>query len=194
MVIVADQDAAGQALAASSMPCPSCSGGSLRPWGYARTRVLRGLHGARHRLRPRRARCRACGATHVLLPSDALARRIDTLQVVMVGLLTHHGGTGARRIAADLDVPVDTVRSWVRSAGAHAPWLREQASRWAYRMDPAHPPIQPTGSPLGDALNALGHAAAATTRRVARPLTAWQLIGLISVGRLLAPAASPRSG
>jgi len=194
VVIVADEDAAGQALAASSMPCPSCSGGSLRPWGYARTRVLRGLYGARHTLRPRRARCRACGATHVLLPSDAPLRRADTVQVVMAGLLAHQGGAGARTIAADLDVPVDTVRSWVRSASAHAQWLREQATRWAYRMDPDHQPIQPTGSPLGDALNALGHAAAATTRRVPRPITPWQLIGLISAGRLLAPVASPRSG
>ena len=34
VVIVADQDAAGQELASSSMRCPSCSGGSLRPWGH----------------------------------------------------------------------------------------------------------------------------------------------------------------
>ena len=158
MVIVADQDAAGQELASSSMRCPSCSGGSLRPWGHARTRVLRGLHGARHTLRPRRARCRDCGATHVLLPCHAPPRRADTLQVVMTGLLAHQGGAGARTIAADLGVPVDTVRSWVRS------------------------------------VSALGHAAAATARRVPRPLTAWQLIGLISAGCLLAPVASTLSG
>lgn len=194
MVIVADEDAAGQELAASCMPCPSCSGGSLRPWGHARTRVLRGLRGARHTLRPRRARCRDCGATHVLLPAHAPPRRADTLQVVMAGLLAHQGGTGARTIGADLDVPVDTVRSWVRSASAHAQWLRERATQWAYRMDPVHPPIQTTGSPLGDALNALGYAAAATARRVPRPLTAWQLIGLISAGCLVAPVASSRGG
>ncbi len=194
MVIVADEDVAGQELAASSMPCPSCSGGSLRPWGHARTRVLRGLRGARHTLRPRRARCRDCGVTHVLLPSDAPPRRADTLQVVMAGLLAHHDGAGVRTIAADLDVPMDTVRSWVRTASAHAQWLCEQATRWAYRMDPIHPPIQPTGSPLGDALNALGHAAAATARRVPRPITPWQLVGLISAGHLVAPAASPRGG
>ena len=194
MVIVADQDAAGQELASSSMRCPSCSGGSLRPWGHARTRVLRGLHGARHTLRPRRARCRDCGATHVLLPCHAPPRRADTLQVVMTGLLAHQGGAGARTIAADLGVPVDTVRSWGRSVSAHAQWLRERATRWAFRMDPTHPPMQPTGSPLGDALDALGHAAAATARRVPRPLTAWQLIGLISAGCLLAPVASTLSG
>jgi NADH:ubiquinone oxidoreductase subunit 3 (subunit A) len=75
-----------------------------------------------------------------------------------------------------------------------AQWLRERATRWAFRMDPTHPPMQPTGSPLGDALDALGHAAAATARRVPRPLTAWQLIGLISAGCLLAPVASTLSG
>jgi hypothetical protein len=112
----------------------------------------------------------------------------------MTGLLAHQGGAGARTIAADLGVPVDTVRSWVRSVSAHAQWLRERATRWAFRMDPTHPPMQPTGSPLGDALDALGHAAAATARRVPRPLTAWQLIGLISAGCLLAPVASTLSG
>lgn len=125
MVIVADQDAAGQ-----RRPPRRCAvrpvrvGRALRPWGHARTRVLRGLHGARHTLRPRRARCRDCGATHVLLPCHAPhtagrhpAGRDD-------GLLAHQGGAGARTFAADLGVPVDTVQSWVRSVSAHAQWLR----------------------------------------------------------------------
>lgn len=97
----------------------------------------------------------------------------------MTGLLAHQGGAGARAIAADLGVPVDTVRSMVRSVSAHAQ-CAGRATRWAFRMDPTHPPMQPTGSPLGDALDALGHAAAATARRVPTPLTAWQAIGLIS--------------
>lgn len=194
MVIVVDEESAGQQLTAGSIGCPSCSGGSLRPWGYARTRVLRGLRGARRALRPRRARCRDCGATHVLLPADAPPRRADTLQVVLSALLDHHGGAGARSIAVDLGLPVDTVRSWLRAVAARADWLREQATRWAYSMDPEHPPIQPSGSRLGDALAALGHAAAAIRRRLATTATEWHLLGWISAGRLLTPIAPTRSG
>lgn len=194
VVIVVDEQTAEQALAAGSLCCPSCSAGSLRPWGYARVRVLRGLRGARRALRPRRARCRACGGTHVLLPADALPRRADTMQVVLEALLARQAGSGAGAIAADLGVPVDTVRSWLQVVTARAGWLRVRATRWAYEMDPLHAPIRPAGSPLGDALAALGSAAAATRLRLNSGASLWQLIGWISAGRLLAPLSSARGG
>ena len=40
----------------------------LGPWGWARERVVRGAG----RLRPRRARCRGCRSTGVLLPASVL--------------------------------------------------------------------------------------------------------------------------
>jgi len=55
--------------------CPSCRE-VLGPWGYARERVLRCASGDR-RIRPRRARCRGCRRTHVLLPRTVLVRRQD---------------------------------------------------------------------------------------------------------------------
>jgi hypothetical protein len=194
VVIVVNEQVAARELAAGSICCPSCSAGSLRTWGHARARVLRGLRGARRALRPRRARCRECGATHVLLPADAPPRRADTVQVVLEALLAHQTGAGAGTIAADLGVPVDTVRSWLRAVTGRAEWLRDRATRWAHRMDPLHPPIEPAGSALADALSALGHAVAATRRRLTSTATPWQLIGWISAGRLLAPLTPARSG
>src|SRR5262249_58951264 len=61
-------------LAEGLLACPGCSG-RLAGWGHARSRVIRGESGVGWRLRPRRAVCRGCGRTHVLLPVSVLARR-----------------------------------------------------------------------------------------------------------------------
>ena len=194
MLIVLDPAGAGRDLAASAIWCPSCTSGRLRPWGYARTRVLRGFHGARVSVRPRRARCRSCAATHVLLPAEVAPRRADTVEVVAAALLAHHGGAGYRAIAADLHVPPDTVRSWLRRITARAQWLRQQATAWAYQRDPELPPITPTGSALGDAVQALGVAVAAHRRRLGTDAKPWQLLAMIARGRLLAPLPPAPSG
>jgi hypothetical protein len=65
-----------------ALACPSCVTGRLRAWGHGRERVIRARGGERRRLRPRRARCRSCGATHVLLPSWAAPRRADAVGVI----------------------------------------------------------------------------------------------------------------
>lgn len=187
MIMVTDQAVADADLAASSIRCPSCSAGRLRPWGYARSRVVRGLRGIRWTVRPRRGRCSACAATQVLLPADLVPRHADTVQVVVSALLAAQTGAGHRTIAADLDVPADTVRSWLRRVTARAGWLRREAVRWAQDLDPLLPAIQPTGSALGDALSALGHAVMAARLRLGTTATPWQLIGGITGGRLLTP-------
>jgi len=66
-------------------PVPEC-GGRLAPWGWARSRLIRGVA---ERLRPRRSRCSAsgCQATHVLLPANVLLRRADAVDVIGAGLL-----------------------------------------------------------------------------------------------------------
>lgn len=64
-------------LSSGGLACPSCRVG---PWGSARRRVIRG--GDRVQVvRPRRGRCRGCGATHVLLPAGLLLRRADGVAV-----------------------------------------------------------------------------------------------------------------
>ena len=48
-------------------------------------------------LRPRRARCRSCRSTHVLLPDVVLARRVDTVAVIGRRLVADgRGGAGHR--------------------------------------------------------------------------------------------------
>lgn len=68
MVPVADQEARVEAeLGAGRLCCPSCEA-PLGPWGWAGRRQIRFLDCARA-MRLRRARCRDCGATHVLVPT-----------------------------------------------------------------------------------------------------------------------------
>ena len=194
MLIVLDPAGAAGDLRASEICGPSCTSGRLRPWGYARTRVLRGLRGARVSVRPRRARCRSCTATHVLLPAEVAPRRADTVEVVVTALLAHHAGSGYRAIAADLHVPADTVRSWLRRITGRAEWLRQTATVWAYERDPMLPPILPTGSLLGDALQALGVAVSAHRRRLGFKASPWQILTMVAGGRLLAPVQPALSG
>ncbi len=54
-------------LAAGRIACPDC-GGPLARWGFGRERPVRMLRAGRP-LRPRRAVCRPCAKTRVLLPA-----------------------------------------------------------------------------------------------------------------------------
>jgi hypothetical protein len=101
--IIAGQQRAprsGTPQAAGAIACLSC-GAALRPWGHARARRVRDLT-TTALLRPRRARCSACRATHVLLSGTVLPRRADTTAVIGTALLAGARGAGHRQIAADL--------------------------------------------------------------------------------------------
>jgi hypothetical protein len=74
MIGIADPVRADTDLAAGTLRCPGCAG-ALQPWGHARTRTVRDRGTATVVLRPRRARCPACRATHVLRPAVVSARR-----------------------------------------------------------------------------------------------------------------------
>ncbi|MQA17069.1 MAG: helix-turn-helix domain-containing protein [Pseudonocardiaceae bacterium] len=188
-MIVVLSEAGGEA----SLPpsCPGCSG-RLRPWGYARARQVRGRGGHRVMVRPRRARCRGCRRTHVLLPAVAgVARRADAVEVIGAALLAKVQGRGHRAIAADLARPAATVRGWIRSATTHAERIRANALTVAWQVDPMLDPPPPTGSALGDALAALGTAVAAAIRRLGRLAAPWQLAATIT-GGLLGPTPRTR--
>ena len=111
MIGIADPVRAETALAAGTLACPGCAR-PLRPWGHARTRTVRDHGTTTLALRPRRARCRTCRVTHVLLPTAATLRRADSTAVIGSALLASARGAGYRRIAAELDRPVSTVRRW----------------------------------------------------------------------------------
>ncbi len=106
-MVTVEADAAGveRRLAEGLIGCPGC-GGRLAGWGRARPRVVRGLEGVR-RLVPRRARCRGCKVTHVLLPVFVLVRRADTVEVIGAAVTARAGGAGVRTIAAGLGRPVE---------------------------------------------------------------------------------------
>ncbi|BCO36571.1 hypothetical protein MHEC_30040 [Mycobacterium heckeshornense] len=93
-------------LAAGEIACPACGDGVLGGWGYARARQIEGL---RDVVRPRRARCRVCMVTHVLLPVTVLLRRAYAAERIWAALIARAQGLGHRRIAADVGVPAATV-------------------------------------------------------------------------------------
>jgi hypothetical protein len=109
MIGIADPGQAETALAAGTLACPGCTR-PLRPRGHARTRTVRDHGTTTLALRPRRARCRTCRVTHVLLLAAVTSRRADTTAVIRSALLASARGTGYRRIAAQLDRPLSTVR------------------------------------------------------------------------------------
>jgi len=187
VIVVLDEQDARRQLDAGRLACPGC-GGRLGPWGHAKARQVRQPGGQRSWLRPRRACCAGCGATHVLLPAACLPRRADSVEAVGAALLAGAAGLGHRPIANSLGVPADTVRGWLRRARQRAPWLRVLATGVAYRADPSLGPIPPRGSVLADAVEALGQAAAALTRQLGvLAASPWQVIAALTGGRLLAP-------
>lgn len=84
-------------------------------------------------------------------------------------------------------MPAATVRGWLRRARATATETVSTAIAVACDHDRDLGRIQPTGTPLSDALMALGTAAAPIGRRFGLSSEhAWQLVVHITHGRLLA--------
>jgi hypothetical protein len=175
-------------LRAGGLACPDCAA-AVGPWGFARSRWLRGTAGP-VRLRPRRSRCSGCGATHVLLPLVALLRRADAVAVIGTALALKAAGLGHRRIAARLGRPAATVRGWLRRFAGRAEALRSLFTTLALVADADSPPIEPAGA-FADAVAAVGAAVAAMTRRwpVLLTVSAWEIAGVVTHGQLLTLAA-----
>jgi hypothetical protein len=173
-------------LVAGELACPGCAG-VLTGWGHARERVIRGEWG-RLRVRPRRAMCGGCGATHVLLPLGVLLRRADMVEVVAAAIAAKAAGAGARPIAGLLGRPLGTVREWLRRFGGRVEAVRGWFTTLlcAVAPDPVLP--RPAGSVWADAVAVMRAAAAAVTARFAvTGVTVWQVVGAACGGRLLAP-------
>src|SRR6516162_5998260 len=123
MIEVFDTTAARIALGRRMLGCPACDQ-PLRPWGHARERTIRDLGGALLTIRPDRALCTGCGASHVLLDAGLLPRRAYAAGLIGQALVASALGHGHRPIAAGLAVPAGTARGWIRGARRSAPWLR----------------------------------------------------------------------
>ena len=188
VIEVVDVAAGQRALAAGVLHCPC--GGTLRAWGHARPRTIRGLHGARQ-VRPDRARCRSCRVTHVVLAAGLLPHRGYGLDVIGAALLGAARGHGHRVLAARLTVPAATVRSWLRRARTNSEPLHRLGVQAVIAVDRELLPTQVNPTPLGEALAALAAAALAVVRRFGgNERDLWPVIAVLTGGRLLAPTLS----
>jgi hypothetical protein len=189
MLIVSDDRAVVEAdLAAGRLLCPCCRVGVLGGWGCARLRVLRTREGER-RLRPRRGRCRvqACLATHVLLPDVCLAGRKDVVEVIGEALLA---GEGYRRVAERLGVPAETVRDWRRRFRSRAELIAAHFLRWARALDGTLLGPVAQGSPMADALEAIGVCTRVASLLLERRAP-WSWVSALTAGGLLAINTNP---
>ncbi|MEC5193491.1 MULTISPECIES: hypothetical protein [unclassified Arthrobacter] len=174
-------------LAGGRLACPGCKG-RLRPWGWARERLIR--HGigegwSRVRHRPRRGRCSGCAATHVPLEAGLAARRADAAAVIAAAVEAKTAaGHGHRRIAARLGRPASTVRGWLRSFAASASGIAEEFTALAHRdgADAAGLWPAPAETPSGRALAAVTAYAGVLAARFGVAALAWQSAGLAASG------------
>jgi len=174
VITIVDAAEARRALDAGELACPEpgCVG-ILRVWSRARSRQVRGLDGTVVTLAPDRALCRACRATHVLLPVGYLPRRGYDVEVIGAALLVAAEGAGYRRAAARVDVPPSTVRGWLAALGAGAAALTARVAAIIEaagdRLFPAQAPRARAGRALPEAVAALGVAARAFVLTMVQP-------------------------
>lgn len=190
MMVEADVGRVEARLGAGGYVCDACGVGRLRRWGFARRRLLRD-RGRVLAVRPRRARCASCLVTHVLLPTVALLRRRDLAEVIGEALHARFVERKSRaEVTSGARVPRDTARGWLRRFAARAPEIRELFTTWAYHFDAGLGAIEARGSPQADALEAIGVAAAAATRRLG-PSPLWSFVAGVSGGLLLCNTSCP---
>ncbi|MBF6302837.1 IS1 family transposase [Nocardia amamiensis] len=189
VTVEADPGLVESRLAVGGIWCPACGGGVLAGWGFARVRRVEGLEGT---LRPRRARCRDCRVTHVLLPVTVLARRSYAAHQVWAAITARAVGAGHRSIAAALSVPAATVRGWLRRAGARLEALRSRFLQVAVvtGVDVVIP--DSLGCGWRDLVAAVEVTAAVVRTRfgshsVVGAVTALRMVVAVSGGRLLSP-------
>ena len=189
-MLTVGNDAAGveRMLEEGSLGCPGC-GGQLAWWDYARERTVFGPGREGRAVRPRRSRCAVCLVTHVLLPARLLLRRMDEAPVIGSALAAAAWGQGYRRVAAELEVPEDTVRGWLRRAAGRAGQVREVFTKAAAAVSADPVPLEPAGSPLADALVAVAAVAVAAAGRWPRLLAVspWEIASAVTNATLLAP-------
>ena len=177
-------------LAGGELRCPSC-GGALGGWGRAAERRVRVLGGGDVQLRPRRSRCRGCGATHVLLPAWLLLRRADEAGVIGAALEAAAAGGGHRSVARALGRPASTVRGWLRRFAGRAEPVRAFFTVLLARTAPD--PVMPAGPggarAAAAAVSAIAGAAAAVAARwpLVGAVPVWSAASAASGGLLLAP-------
>lgn len=188
LTVVGDAKSVECQLVAGGLVCPSCDG-VLAPWGSARPRTV-GRDDRRVRLRPRRGRCRGCRVTHVLLPAVVLLRRCDLVEVIGRALVAVAQGVAVGRVARLLAVPRSTVRGWLARFTVLAETVRAHFTHWAVWLDATVVRVEPTDSPLGDAVVAVVAAGHAARQRLG-VVDVWTFASAATGGRLLCNTTPP---
>ena len=126
----------------------------------------------------------------MLLPCWLLARRCDDGVMVIGDMLARAArGQGFRSIAAETGIPAWTVRDRLRRFGSSAGRVREFFTRLAYALAADPVPLEPAGSPAGDAVVAVAAAAAAARGRwPAIAVSGWEVASAVTRGSLLSPS------
>ncbi len=120
-----------------------------------------------------------------------LLRRRDLAAVIGEALRARHqDGASRRAVAAGAGVHPDTARGWLRRFAVRAEDIRVAFTSLAHRLDAEIGPVEPRGSPPVDALEAIGVAAGAATRRLG-PAPLWEFVAGASGGRLLSNTSCP---
>jgi hypothetical protein len=172
LIVRGGPDVVEAELAAGSLACPHC-GAELRPWGHARERTSRLAKGTELH-RPRRARCRACKTTSVLLGDRFFARRVDAAEVIGGAFAAKASGAGQRKVAAVLGLPRETVRNWLCRFAAKAADVWRHFCNWALALDARMHDLVGHGSVFANAVESIAVAArAASLCFGARPVWSW---------------------
>ena len=99
-------------------------------------------------------------------------------------------GAGHRLVASMVGVPASTVRGWLRRFATSAEAVRVWFTVLAHGLDPMLDPVTPTGTPVGDAVEAIAVAARAASLRLGL-VEPWRFAVAASRGRLLSNTGWP---
>lgn len=194
IVLLTNEQALERKLATGEIPCPDC-GARVVAWGFARRRVLRTLGGSRT-IVPRRTRCNSCKKTHVVLPSEVVARRRDDAGVIGRALLRAANGARAGEISRELGRSRETVRNWISRFVDNALVAELIGTRTLLRYDAHADPMRLVWrvTSLARAVEALGLCVAALVRLFG-PLTPgaspWSVVNVVTGGHLLSADLGP---
>ena len=117
------------------------------------------------------------------------------MDVIGAALEARARGCGYRLIADIVGRSRFTVRNWLRSFATFAEEVRIHFTAQAYAQDPELQAIEPAGSPVRDAVGAIGIAVRGAVQRHG-PHPAWRVASRLSNGVLLSNAIChlPRPG
>lgn len=188
LIVGNDPEVVEAELQSGGFACPGCQA-ELRPWGWARWRTTRLAAGV-ERHHPRRAWCRGCHKTKVLLAERFLARRADEAALIGHALLAKALGPGQRLVAARVRRPRETVRGWLARFARRADELSRHFLAWALALDARLHQVEPAGSAFAAAVEAVALAARAASLAFG-PKPVWSWASRMTAGGLLANTTWP---